>query len=172
MCLRRKARLNLDFPFTIIFIDPSCMNILCPVYKNRISLDFKTQPSVSFRDEVLENSNRKFDLSCTEVIMLKQTKVARIVEVCAVLFASSVMAAPALARKDAPLEPRNNQALTQEQVKQLAARVGSYKNGEPSRQENLSSVGTKPDQGNRGDQDVSARVQPNSRVLNFAAYGK
>jgi len=94
--------------------------------------------------------------------MLKRTNVAWIIVVIAVLVASSAMAGTVLARRDAPQEPQNRQALAQPEVQPSVIHVGTYKAAEAERL----------DQNKSGDPDVNEPTQSSSSVRSFATYGK
>jgi hypothetical protein len=107
--------------------------------------------------------------------MLKRTNVVRIIVTLAVLLACSAIAAPLLARRDAPQIPPKKQAAAQQGEQSYVIRVMNYKSGEVATKTPVNFVGAeagKPDQSKKGDQDSNEPTQSNSRKNNFASFGK
>jgi hypothetical protein len=107
--------------------------------------------------------------------MLKRTRVVRIVVALAVLLASSAIAAPLLARRDAPQIPPKKQAVAQQEEQSFVIRVSNYKSGEVATKTPVNFVSAKaenPDQSKNGDRDSNEPTQWSSRKNNFASCGK
>jgi hypothetical protein len=107
--------------------------------------------------------------------MLKRTNVVRIIVALAVLVASSAIAGPLLARRDAPQIPPKRQAVAQQGEQSSVIRASNYKSGEVSTITPVNSVGAEaeiPDQSKNGDQDSNEPTQSSSRKNNFATCGK
>jgi hypothetical protein len=107
--------------------------------------------------------------------MLKRTSLVRIVFALAVLLASSSIAVPLLARRDAPQIPPKKQAGAQQGEQSSVVRVSNYKSGEVATKTPVNFVSAeaeKPDQSKNGDQNSSEPTQSSSRKISYASLGK